>query len=315
MADDRKDPARHPIRVVARRTGLNPAVLRAWEKRYGVVDPSRSDGGQRLYSDQDVLRLSLLRRAVEGGRSIGQVATLPTESLARLVREDETARIDGKPPEPLDGPSTSRILERAERAVDRMDPGELQRILTRGAMALSIGTLIDEILLPLMTSIGDSWQTGRIGPAKEHLASVEVRRFLDWLMQNVSLEENSAVLVACTPSGEHHEVGAILAAVTAAAEGWKGVYLGPDLPAEEIARAAISLRARIVALSCVNRKRSGELLAEIRGLRGLLPEAVPIVVGGSAVHRDGRSVALEGVEVLGDLQELRGRLRAAGGTR
>ena len=89
MDKQASESGRHPIRVVARRTGLTPAVLRAWEKRYGVVDPTRTEGGQRLYSDEDVRRLSLLRQAVEEGRSISQVVELTTEELQGLVMEVE----------------------------------------------------------------------------------------------------------------------------------------------------------------------------------------------------------------------------------
>ena len=79
---------RHPIKVVARRTGLTPDVLRVWEKRYSAVTPTRVSTGRRLYSDQDVERLLLLRRATLVGRRIGQVAALPTDELETLVDED-----------------------------------------------------------------------------------------------------------------------------------------------------------------------------------------------------------------------------------
>lgn len=83
----------HPIRVVEQRTGLTAATLRAWERRYGVVEPTRSDGGHRLYSDDDVYRLRALVRAVEGGRSIGQVAALTTDEVERLIQEDREERL------------------------------------------------------------------------------------------------------------------------------------------------------------------------------------------------------------------------------
>ncbi|MEQ9569536.1 MAG: MerR family transcriptional regulator, partial [Longimicrobiales bacterium] len=84
--------ARHPIRVVASRTGLTPTLLRAWERRYGVVEPGRSDGGQRLYSDDDIERLVLLKRATDAGRAIRLVADLTVDELRDLVQEDRSAR-------------------------------------------------------------------------------------------------------------------------------------------------------------------------------------------------------------------------------
>src|SRR5918999_1138203 len=86
------DIARHPIGVVADRTGLSPDLLRGWERRYRAVEPSRSADGQRTYSDADIERLRLLRLATAAGRSIRQVARLASDELAQLVREDRAAR-------------------------------------------------------------------------------------------------------------------------------------------------------------------------------------------------------------------------------
>ncbi|MBT8398268.1 MAG: MerR family transcriptional regulator [Gemmatimonadetes bacterium] len=291
---------------------MNPAVLRAWEKRYGVVVPSRTEGGQRLYSDDDVLRLSLLHRAVEEGRAISQVAPLSTEELKGLVKEDEAERASFTGPEPIDGPSPARILERAQRAVDKMEPGELEKILTRGAMAFSVSTIIEEIVVPLLGLIGRGWESGRLRPAQEHLASVEIRRFLEWMLGTVNRSEGAPVLVSGTPAGERHELGAIISAITGAAEGWDSVYLGPDLPAEEIVLAALRLEAEVVALSCVDPSIVDTFPEEIGKVRERLPADVQLVVGGPAVNGRPEVQALEGVEVLADFQELRTRLRESG---
>ena len=142
MIKEQTDTPRHPIRVVARRTGLTPAVLRAWEKRYGVVDPSRSEGGQRLYSDQDVHRLSLLQRVVEEGRNISHVAGLSLEELQGLVQEDEAERKVPVSPSPMSTLTTSEVLTQALAAVDRMEPEALEKILTRGALTLPVPSLL-----------------------------------------------------------------------------------------------------------------------------------------------------------------------------
>jgi DNA-binding transcriptional MerR regulator/methylmalonyl-CoA mutase cobalamin-binding subunit len=312
MNTERNDVPRHPIRVVARRTGLNPAVLRAWERRYGVVEPSRTDGGQRLYSDQDVLRLSLLHRAVEEGRSISQVAPLTTEELKGLVKEDEAERGSLGVPEPLEGPSVVRILERAQRAVDKMVPGELERILTRGAMAFPVPTVIDEIIVPLVATIGSAWEAGKVGPAHEHLATVEIRRFLEWMLGTVNMGDGAPVLVSGTPAGERHELGAILCAVSGAAEGWDSIYLGPDLPAEEIALAALRLEAEVVTLSCIDPRLEGVFPEEIRKVRDRLPADVQLVVGGPFITANTEILETDGVEVLASFQDLRAKLRVLG---
>jgi len=310
MNTERGGSARHPIRVVSRRTGLTPALLRAWEKRYGVVDPSRSEGGQRLYSDDDVHRLGLLHRVVEEGRNISQVARLSIEELEELVEEDQAERIGASSPAPLGSISVLGILERARQAVREMDPKELERTLTRASMAIPVPTLVDEILVPLLEAVGRSWVEGELGPAQEHIASVVVRRFLEWLLNAVDSGVGGPVLVAATPAGERHELGALLCALSASAEGWRAVYLGPDLPASEIASAAERLDAQVVALSVLDPALLGPVAAEISSLRESLSESVRLVVGGPAPVLDylrGKVADTEMLKSLSSLRESLGR--------
>ena len=311
MNADQGDRPRHPIRVVSRRTGLTPALLRAWEKRYGVVTPSRTEGGQRLYSDDDVHRLSLLQRVVEEGRNISQVAPLSVEELEELVQEDRAERAGPPIPQPLQTVSVGGILEQAERAVKEMDPGCLERILTRGAMALPVPTLIDDVLVPLLAGIGTSWEIGKLGPAHEHIASVVIRRFLEWLLGTVAVEGKAPVLVAATPAGERHEMGALLAAVSAGAEGWRAVFLGPDLPADEIAAAALRLEADVVALSLVEPGQAEQAPAEIQDLRARLPSSMRILVGGPENLTREVARRVPGVLIQENMKEMRESLRGA----
>lgn len=305
MNTERNDVPRHPIRVVSKRTGLTPALLRAWEKRYGVVSPSRSEGGQRLYTDDDVHRLDLLHRAVEEGRNISQVAGLSVGELEELVREDQVERVGPPAPEPLDSISASGILEKATRAVREMDPTDLERMLTRSALALPIPILLDEIVSPLLEAIGIGWKNGQLGPAHEHVASVVVRRFLEWLLNTVGAGAGAPVLVAGTPAGERHELGALLAAVSAAAEGWRAVYLGPDLPGTEIVSAANRVGARVVALSLVDPSLGETFVQEVRKLRQALPKSIRLIVGGPPEIIRQMEESVVGVDVMADLPALR----------
>jgi len=315
MTTEGRDSPRHPIRIVARRTGLTPAALRAWEKRYGVVVPSRTEGGQRLYSDEDVLRLSLLHRAVEEGRSISQVAAMCTEELQGLVREDDVERCRFGVSEPLVGSSGTEILENAKRAVDQMDSGKLERVLTRGVMVFSVPKVIDDIVVPLLSWIGAAWQSGRIGPAHEHLAIVVIRGFLEWVLRTVDVGDGAPVLVGATLAGERHELGALLSVVSGAAEGWKGLFVGPDLPAEEIVSAALRLEAEVVTLSCVTLPTAQAVPREIMKIRMSLPAGVHLIVGGAMVASDEMVVRREGVSGLPTFPELRARLRKLGSSR
>ena len=193
-----------------------------------------------------------------------------------------------------------------------MDPVELERVLTRGALAFSVPTVVDEIIVPLLARIGAAWEKGRVGPAHEHLATVVIRRFLEWMLGIVDVGDGAPVMVSATPAGEKHELGALLAAVSGAAEGWKGVFLGPDLPAEEVVAAALRLEAGVVTLSCVDPRTAEALPGEISRIRERLPADVHLVVGGPLAKAQEGDLRSEGVEGLLSFQELWQKLRAFG---
>jgi MerR family transcriptional regulator, light-induced transcriptional regulator len=319
---------RHPIRVVTRRTGLSAAALRAWERRYEAVKPERTPGGQRLYSDEDIHRLTLLRQAVDGGRNIGHVAALETPELERLVRED-TAATGGGALSPRDEPAfelpesvpgaggrgAARVMEEAVAAAGSMDPRELEAVLTRGAMALTPSVLVDDVLVPLLRRIGLLWARGELGPASEHIASVVVRRFLDWLVTTQEGGSVAPMMVVGTPSGQVHEFGALLAGVTAATEGWRVMVLGPDLPGEGIAEAGVRKGAAVVALSALVPGEGDRLVREVRALRNGLPEEAVVMIGGPGAEEVRVPLEAAGVMVFEDLAGFRSAVRLVEGRR
>jgi len=276
---------RHPIRVVAQRTGLSTPVLRAWERRYGVVAPHRSDGGQRLYSDADIRRLQLLATAVDGGRSIGLVAELELPQLEALIDEDRET-----PVHPM-GDFVAPDVERVKIALDhieQMRTDDLEQFMMRCAVELRPHELVEGLMVPLLQEIGRGWQAGRLGPSTEHIASVAIRRFLEWMSSTNQKDATAPLALTGTPAGQRHEFGALLAGVVAAYEGWRVRFLGPDLPAAEIARAADKLGARMVALSAVHPRLDATGVQEVVEIRRRLPPTVKVVIGGAGAdaHRD-----------------------------
>ncbi len=275
----------HPIRVVSRRTGLTPDVLRAWERRYGAVRPSRSSG-RRLYNDADVQRLRLLRRAARAGRRIGQISTLSTPALKKLVSEDERAMESEPKPAPtrLEGSKKSgpdeahdlgAVLDECIGAVNDLDAAGLEAALARAMVAFGRIAAAERVALPLMEEIGSMWQEGKLRVAHEHLASAVVRSFLGDPGNGRNPGAGGAALVVATPAGQRHELGALASVTTAASGGWQVTYLGPDLPADEIAAAARMKNASAVALSIVYPADDPHLHQELRKLRRLLPAALP----------------------------------------
>lgn len=292
---------RHPIKVVVRRTGLSADVLRAWERRYGVIEPDRSASGRRLYSDDDIERLRLLRLATLGGRSIGSVSRLSTAELARLVRNDE-AELTRVPTaeEPPSDPETAALLETCRRAVVELDAVGLQRALGRAAVTLGAARLLDGLVVPLLSEIGERWSAGEISVAHEHVASAAVRQVLGGLLQAAPLDAGAPEALFGTPAGERHELGSLMAAATAAAAGWRVVYLGPDLPTDDLLVAVSRHRPRLLALSLMTDARSPDTVRALTDLRRRLPTDVALVVGGRGVAQyDDTLASLDAVRVDG----------------
>lgn len=304
---DRNEPGRrHAIQIVAARTGLSPDVIRAWERRYGAIAPERTDSRRRLFTDQDVQRLLLLRRATNAGRRIGDVAGLSVESLTELVREDERAqeRAQGFGAA-ASGRDARHYFEMSLGAVLAFNSSELESCLHRAAIELGVGDLFEGVLSPLLEQVGERWLRGRLSIAHEHLVTSRTRAMLDSLLAAFSNPESRVRLISTTPAGQHHELGALQAAVIGAVEGWRATYLGPNLPAAEIASAAVETEASVVALSIVFPERDAALERELERLGELLPGGTHLVVGGRAAGLYRPTLEALGARVPSDLQDLR----------
>lgn len=303
---------RFPVRLVAVRTGLSPHVLRAWERRYGVVTPSRSEGGQRLYSELDVERLRRLRRLTEWGHSIRQLAPLSLEQLTRLeaegAAEPAPAPPAGDPGRPDGAESTREIAIAALRATREFAPRELQALLERAAVTLGVPAFLDQVVAPLLRAIGHGWAVRSVTVAQEHMATAVVRRVLGWILGLYEAGADAPGIVVATPPGEGHEMGALMVAVSAAAEGWAVTYLGPDLPAEDLLAAVRQTRARAVGISIVNRGENDTAPALLKDIRAGLPDDVALLVGGAASGELREEAEAIGAQVIESLAEARAAL-------
>ncbi len=274
--------SRHPIGVVSNRTGLPQDLIRAWERRYDAITPGRGRTGRRLYSDEDIERLRLLRRAVDGGRRISDVARLPMDELRALVAGDRGGLPSAaqSPEEPgRAGVTPDALLAEAVEAIEKLDRHGLERVFAEASVQLSGPVLRQELIAPLLDTIGRRWQEGSLRIVHEHLASTIIRSFMN-SARNGHDRERAPRIIITTPAGQHHELGALMVAAVAYESGWDVYYLGANLPAEEIAAAARQLHARAIALSVVY--RDGEqAVDDILRLRELAGDTT-IFVGGRA---------------------------------
>ncbi len=319
----RVDPAeleqrpRHPIGVVALRTGIPQILLRAWERRYQAVVPCRSKTGRRLYTDQDIERLRLMQRAVAAGRRISDVAHLPLDDLQDLAAED-TAQV---PPGHLGSVETESLgdappevfLEHALRAIAELNRERLEQLLADATLAFSRPVLRQQLLAPLLHAIGERWRSGEFRIMHEHLASAVLRSHLAALRDGALMPASTPLLVITTPAGQLHEFGALLAAMDALDCGWDVIYLGPNLPAEEIAAATQVKQATAVGLSIVYPGHDARLPEELRNLRRYLGRDVVILVGGRAAKAYRDVLAEIDAREVSDLSELSRELAALSG--
>ena len=280
----------YPLRSAAQLTGLSPELLRAWERRYRVVEPLRTPGGTRRYRASDLERLRLLRAAIEAGHRIGSLAGLSNQELEQLA-----SSVEAIPRDRLAG-----IL----RALDALDGAEAQRLLAVQLSTLGSVRFAREIAMPLLTEIGERWVGQRMRIPSEHLATAVLRSMLGSALQPSATALRGARIVFATLAGERHELGLLMAALSAMGAGANPLYLGPELPVEDLLHAVQRSGAAALALSVVAAPAS-EVAGPLAALRAGLPAHVHLWIGGAG------SAALRlptGVERIESFEQLEQRV-------
>ena len=206
------------IGELSRRAGVSTDLLRAWERRYGLLRPTRSDGGFRLYSPQDEQRVALMRDHLERGLSAAQAA--------RLIL-DETKR------RPDESPALARGAESLRQALDALDESAAHTALDTLLANLSLETVLGEVVMPYLHELGERWKRGEASVADEHFASNLLRGRLLGLARGWDRGLGPRALLACAP-GEQHDLALIIFGVALRERGWRITYLGPDTPSTRL---------------------------------------------------------------------------------
>jgi methanogenic corrinoid protein MtbC1 len=307
---------KHPIAIASERSGLSQDLLRIWERRYRAVEPSRGPGGHRAYSDADITRLRLLNEVTSAGRSIGQVAGLSTDELKRMAQDDNAAAERDKGGAAAKSrnersAAAAHIVKLALASTARLDAPDLEHSLRRAIAQLGITSFIEDVATPILWRIGEDWHAGRLTIAHEHLASSTIHDLVAESMRAIGGGAGEPTVLVATPTGERHAIGATLVGATAASEGWRVIYLGTDLPARDIAAAAIATKARAIAMSVIYVQDRARTVGELSALRALLSPSVSIVVGGAGVAGMEDELGQIGIRVGASLRDLRDVLAGA----
>ena len=254
------------IGELSRRTGVSPDTLRAWERRYALLEPARTTGGFRLYSEDYVVRVRAMRALIDSGISASQAA-----HEARERGRAGGAR--GAPP--------AGLGDRLERALEAFDEAAANAVLDQAVAALSVEALCDSVVLPALERIGDRWSRGEVSVAQEHFASNLLRGRLLGLARGWGAGRGPRALLAC-PSGELHDAGLIAFGLALRGRGWRITFLGPDTPIETVAEAARDLRPELIVLAALDPRVFGDAEPDLRRLAA----EHRVLIGGAGARQE-----------------------------
>ena len=256
----------YTIRQASLRSGVSIPLLRAWERRYQVVTPSRTAAGYRLYDDAAVATFRRMRELVDAGWS-------PAQAGAALRSGEEAARVrevSPIPPSAEAAPGTTAPTSRAiVDAARRLDVAALERDLDDALLLADLERALESVVLPALVAIGAEWQAGTLDVASEHLASAAVLRRLALAFQSARQVRDAPLLLVGLPPGSRHTIGAFAFAVAARRAGLGVVYLGADTPRASWQHAAAELRPAAVVLGVTMDDDAAPALDLVRGLMPL----------------------------------------------
>jgi MerR family transcriptional regulator, light-induced transcriptional regulator len=256
------------IGELSRRSGVSPELLRAWEQRYGLLRPTRSDGGFRLYTPDDERRIAVMRSHLERGLSAAEAA--------RLTLDEEQA-----PAERIEIPALARTAGELRAALDALDEGAAQIALDRLLSGFSTETVLREVVLTYLRELGDRWERGDASVAQEHFASQILRGRLLGLARGWDRGAGPRALLACMP-GELHDLGLIAFGLGLRDRGWRITFLGPDVPLDTLADTVATLQPDAVVLSATVPAR----FETGRGPLRRLARAAPLWLAGAGASDD-----------------------------
>jgi len=247
----------------ARRVGVSPELLRAWERRYGLLQPIRSDGGFRLYTTEDADRVSRMRCALDEGLSAAEAA--------------RRALAQPRPAQGLLEDARGRLLD----AVRAYDEPAAHAVLDEAFAGFALESVLRELVLPVLREIGDEWEGGTLEIAQEHFASNLVRERLLALARLWSRGGGPLAILACAP-GERHDIGLIAFGLLLRSYGWRILFLGADTPIATVSRTVGATRPRLVVVSSTDEARLEGEAAELRKLA----RTAPLVLSGAGASEE-----------------------------
>ena len=253
-----------PLRIgeLSKRSGVSPHVLRAWERRYGLLRPTRSSGGLRLYSPEDLERVRLMREHLGQGVAAAEAAALVTGAASGGAAAGPA----------IDSSAARRDLG---AALESFDESRANTLIDGLLAVATIDVFLRDVVLPYLHELGERWERGEASVAQEHFASNVLRGRLLGLGRGWGRGIGPRALLACLP-GEEHELGLIAFGLALRSRGWRIAYLGADTPLETLENTAVALEPDLIAVSAVATDRVEPLDEALRRLA----QTHTVVIGG-----------------------------------
>ena len=280
MKENLSKKSRHLIQVVGRRTGISSDVIRAWERRYKAVVSQRTETNRRLYTDNDIEKLILLKRAIDAGRRIGDIAQLSYDELFELVMGDESNTAKS-----YERPSTGTVMElfdEASSSIREMDSHKLDVALANAIAMLSTTDFLLEFLKPLHTYINDECRRGALRYIQEKFAKMSMRICLSNLYTKFrSSKEEGPKLIIGSLTSEHENLDSLMHIIVAQNIGWDVTYVGNSVPHDELSYMAEKIGARTMVIALNNHRDIARKIHEITTIKNNANQKENIILIGT----------------------------------
>ena len=282
----------YTIKEASVRSGVGIPLLRAWERRYGVVAPTRSTGGYRLYDGEAIDRLRAMRHLIDSGWSAQQAASrirsLGVSDLDDLLTDAPPTGNGSTSRESIAPDLAADLVDRMAKAASAVDSAALDVALDEAFGSARFEVVIDRIVMPALRAIGEGWEAGRIDVSGEHAASHAILRRLSMAFEAAGDPPATHPILVGLGPGSRHELGALAFAVAARRAGLPVVYLGPDLPAESWVAAATTREAKAAVIGATALPDVRRVTAVVEALRAARPVML-VATGGAGARRVARS--------------------------
>ena len=289
---------RFPIRTVSEMTGVNAVTLRAWERRYGLIRPSRTPKGHRVYTRQDVNLIQDILLRLSQGMSISQI----TREILENSAEEDVVNTD----------AWQQYAQRMIRAIASFDEHALDAVYNDAMSLYPVDIVTSKLIMPLLEELGDRWENQSGSVAEEHFFSVYLRNKLGARFHHQNLKNSGPKLIVAGLPGEHHEFGILLFALMAHSRGFQIILLGADLPTDELKNVVDKTDCQAIVLAGSALVACDALFSAI----SLLSEqvSIPVFVGGNVSYQCHDEIARAnalplGHDLAGSINTISNRLK------